>query len=109
MSLVNLSLKSFFKRDIPQGANRWSRLSRFLATRLAVAAESLEDLGLPFEADDVADLSGSFGRYALRDGDADGFVEMWNELVDLCGSTVTVMGRNKTLYDLPSLPDEYGC
>lgn len=109
MSLVNLSLKSFFKSDEPHGCNRWSRLSRHLATRLSKAAETLEGLGLPFEAGAAADLSDAFGRSALRDSDAEGFTDLWSDLEDLCGSTVSVSGREKTLYNLPSLPDEYGC
>ena len=109
MSLVNLSLKSFFKSDEPHGCNRWSRLSRHLAIRLSKAAETLEDLGIPFEAGDAGDLSSLFGRYALRDSDAEGFTDLWSDLEDFCGATVSVSGREKTLYDLPSLPDEYGC
>lgn len=109
MSLVNLGLKSFFNNDNPLGADRWAVLSRYLARRLTKSAETLEDMGLVFEAGVAADLAGSFGRHALRDQTAEGFAILWSDLEDFCGATTSHQGREKTLYRLPQLPDAYGC
>lgn len=109
MSFVNLGIKSYFERDLPLNKMRWACASSFIARRLSLASSFLCDRGLHFEAMAAADLAQKFDNHSLSDRTPEGFVALWEELSDLCETSIHRNGRDKTLYRLPPLPEAFGC
>jgi hypothetical protein len=82
-----------------------------MARWLRKVAEKLEDKGnCCFEAGNSQGLAEDFQKYAENDGSPDGLARLWNELGDWGESSITtITGREKSLCEVPHLPDQLSC
>ena len=108
MSLVNLSLQSFFNTDT-HGEDRFVRCAQFISRRLKKAQDALVEIDFYFEASEAGSLSDRFAEFAEDDGSPEDFATLWNDLEDWSGATVHYNNRDKTLYNIPHLPDRFAC
>jgi hypothetical protein len=80
-------------------------LSRWL-TKISA---TLQERELVFEAAGANSLAIEFETYADDNGTPEGFVRLWNDLSDWAETAVVSGRREKSLCELPPLPERLEC
>lgn len=102
--------------ETPEGranARRMSshaRLASQLATWLNHTSATLIERGYCFEAESALTMAEQLREFAHEDGSAGGFASQWTDLQDWAETLVTTpSGYERTLCNLPQLPDDFAC